>query len=46
MGRFQSGQMDLTVNQVALRLRGFDPHPAHQKILARGFLHRLKIVSN
>ncbi len=29
MGRFQSGQMDLTVNQVALCLRGFDPHPAH-----------------
>ncbi len=29
-GRYQSGQLDLTVDQVASRLRGFESLPAHQ----------------
>ena len=33
MGRFQSGQMGLTVNQV-LRLRWFESIPAHQSLTA------------
>jgi hypothetical protein len=31
MGRYQSGQMGLAVNQL-LRLRGFESLPAHKKI--------------
>lgn len=31
MGRYQSGQMELAVNQLAFGLRGFDSLPTHKK---------------